>query len=300
MHDVILRALAALLVCGGLGIGALAPAFAEQGQTADFERGVLWEARWPGAAPSYLLGTIHSEDARVLASLSRSREAFDDSAHLLLEMTLDAATSARVVQGMLLPESQTLSSLTGEVLFARAAALVDAQGVNAAQLQRFKPWAVMLLLAMPEPKTGLFMDRMLYDAAVAARKRVTGLETPDEQVAVFDALPMADQLALLRAAVDSHASFGSLLEATTQAYLTGDLAALQRLYDEHMADVPDALVDAVTERLVAARNRRMAERLVAPLKQGNAFIAVGALHLPGKQGLLELLMARGFALRRLE
>ena len=95
-----------------------------------------------------------------------------------------------------------------------------------AAFQDFKPWAVVTLLSLPPSEKGEFLDLVLYKAAVEARKEVKGLETMEEQLAVFDDLSEADQIALLRETLDSRDQMPAMFEDLIQAYLAQDLDAL--------------------------------------------------------------------------
>lgn len=77
-------------------------------------------------------------------------------------------------------------------------------------------------------------------------------------------------------------------------YLARDLGRLMKLADEQQAKGNREVGKKVMDQLLTQRNRRMAERAEPYLKQGNAFIAVGALHLPGSEGVLSLMAKRGY------
>jgi uncharacterized protein YbaP (TraB family) len=84
------------------------------------------------------------------------------------------------------------------------------------------------------------------------------------------------------------------------AYLAGNLADLSALADEGFAELDPALSGRIQQRLIADRNRHMAERLEPLLNQGRLFVAVGALHLPGEGGVLNLLAQRGYRITAIE
>jgi hypothetical protein len=138
----------------------------------------------------------------------------------------------------------------------------------------------------------------LFQRARQAGKQVHGLETIAEQLEVFEGLPLDDQVALLRDAVEQFAGIDALHAELLAAYKRQDLAAMMAINEAAMQIGDRRLAEKFQRRLIVDRNHRMAERLEPYLKQGGAFVAVGALHLPGEQGLVRLLEERGYAVRR--
>jgi uncharacterized protein YbaP (TraB family) len=257
------------------------------------QQGLLWQITAPGGQTSYLLGTLHSEDRRVLRLADDSSHYLQQSRLLVLEIVPDQAMQQQARQYMLLPESRQLSHITGRPLFAKASRLMQQHGVTAQLLERMKPWAVYVTLGTPVPGTGIFLDRQLYRMAQRWHKPVRGLETIEEQLGIFDNLSMTDQLSLLREVIDQYPDIARQTEALTRAYLERDLRRLQHVALSQMQ--PDnPLEKKLQQQLIHERNRRMAQRLQPLLADGRIFVAVGALHLPGYNGLLELLRQQGY------
>jgi uncharacterized protein YbaP (TraB family) len=131
----------------------------------------------------------------------------------------------------------------------------------------------------------------------AGELRVHGLETIDEQLKVFDEIALQDQIVLLEEAVENHAQLKRDLQQVIECYLARDLAGMQQLSDEESNRLGNPrLVAEVERRLIYERNVHMAERMLPRLQEGNAFVAIGALHLPGEQGVLRLLQQRGYSI----
>jgi len=172
--------------------------------------------------------------------------------------------------------------------------LLAAYGMPELVVQRMKPWAAAATLSLPRPQTGLFLDMLLYTQAAAQGKRVYGLETVSEQVGAMETMPRDVQITMLRDAVAQHDQLDQIIEALINAYLQRDLNALESISDEAMQQGDERVAQLFTSEVVVNRNRRMLERMQPRLREGNAFIAVGALHLPGKEGLLNLLRNKGY------
>jgi uncharacterized protein YbaP (TraB family) len=259
-------------------------------------RGVLYEVRPPGGAePSYLLGTIHSEDKRVVELPAPVRGAFDASPGIALEVVPDAAAIIKSMVTMTYTDGRSLRDVLPEDLYREAAAALGELGMPEEAFKDFKPWAVVTLLSVPASESGEFMDMMLYRSAVAQHKRIEGLESIEEQLAVFDDLDESDQVGLLRETLASRDQLPVMFEELVGAYLSRDLDALLRLSERYLQDGDPRLAALFREAAIDSRNRRMAERMVPLLDQGGWFIAIGALHLPAADGVLARLRQRGYA-----
>ncbi len=112
-----------------------------------------------------------------------------------------------------------------------------------------KPWAVMMTLLNPQEGGGLFLDMALQLAATRDGKPTYGLETMQEQIAVFNGMSLDDQVVLLRDTVQNHQLTQNAMEELTQAYLKRDLGALLAISEKFRPQ--DAHVhDAMMERLL--------------------------------------------------
>lgn len=268
---------------------------------ASFDSGLLWKISQPSAldiAPSHLFGTMHSEDPRVLQLPYKVQDAFDASQHFCMEVVFDVQTSLILAQSMVYQDGQELKSVLGGMLFNKVAALMAGHGVPKPALMQMKPWAVFSTLSSPPKETGLFLDAVLYEQAKQQGKSTCGLETAEEQVAVFESAPVEDQVILLRETVRQYAQLPQHFAQLLDRYLARDLAGLVTLSQEHIPTDPEVqrVYQTLLQRLLDQRNTRMRDRMTAKLETGGVFIAVGALHLPGENGLLQMLHRQGFSL----
>jgi hypothetical protein len=257
-------------------------------------KGLLWKIEKTGVMPSYLFGTIHSDDPRVTALPDAVATAFDNSHSFTMEALIDSSSSIlEMAEAMFFNDTRTLAGVLGKELYMRTIQAMHQHGLPVEGIEKQKPWVVIMALSMPQPKTGQFLDLMLKTRATLRDKPVYGLESVKEQIAVFDDLPMEEQITLLKETLGAQDKIEAQFEELTRAYLQRDLMGLMEITEEHNPK-PDALAERFMDRLLAQRNVRMAERLTPRLKEGNAFIAVGAAHLPGPQGLLNLLEKVGY------
>lgn len=262
---------------------------------AKFTHGILWKIEPDGAAPSFLFGTIHLDDPRVLDLPPAVREAFDGSTSFTMETFFNAAGLVSMAQAMFFTNGQTLDRLLGKEDYTEIQQAVAARGLPIADLNKKKPWAVIMMLGAPRGRKFLFLDLMLQRNAVLAGKPNYKLETMAEQIAVFDQMPLENQARLLRETVRAHEQTEAQMATMTQAYLDRDLL---RIMDILRQDNPENSPDynSMMERLLTDRNKRMVERLEPRLREGGAFIAVGAGHLSGTEGMLHLLEQKGHRL----
>ena len=134
------------------------------------------------------------------------------------------------------------------------------------------------------------------DAALSARaegKTRHALETVDEQIALFDALPMDAQLVFLDQTVESMNSSVDILAQMIDKWLLGDATALAEMMNNEIDD------PVLYERLLTARNARWADWIKQRMdRPGTVFVAVGAGHLAGKGSVQDMLRKRGLKVRR--
>jgi uncharacterized protein YbaP (TraB family) len=292
---------AACLLCVRLGMGlaiwllAVFAAVAAQ----RFESGLLWRIERGGSPASYLFGTMHSDDPRVVDLAPPVQQAYEQASAVILEVTLDSDSLLSLSRALLMSDGQTLESLVGAEIFERAAVAMAAHGVPEGLLASMKPWAVAVTLMMPPTRSGLVLDHVLYRKAVADDKPVEGLETVAEQTALFDALPLRDQVVLLEDTLNHLPEIEQMLIDLRQAWLQRDLAKLVQINETSLRGTDPDIAATFNQRIIIDRNHRMAQRLEPRLQEGNRFIAVGALHLPGKEGLLQLLSERGYRVTRI-
>ena len=258
------------------------------------EQGVLWRIEGAAHQPSYLLGTIHSDDPRVTNVPSDVMRVFQQADSFSGEVKMDLASMMQASEATLLPVGESLDQLIDSSLYQQTVQLMTAYGIPELVVQRMKPWAAAATLSLPRPQSGIFLDMVLYQQAAAAGKQVYGLETIEEQIGAMESMPHDLQVAMLRDAIAQHDQIGQIIEQLINAYLRRDLAALESISNAAMQEGDARVAEVFSAEVVDRRNYRMLERMQPRLREGNAFIAVGALHLPGDKGLLNLLRNKGY------
>ena len=271
----------------------------DEGATAGFTKGLLFEITTEGVAPSYLFATIHSDDPRVLALPAPVRAAFDGTSVFVMEAIPDAEAIRKATALTRFSSGEKLRDVLPAKLYDMTVAAVASRGLSADAIQDTKPWALVTLLSAPAPSGGggEVLDLYLYRTALAQGKPAVGLETLDEQASLFDQLSEADQVALLQQTLAVYPELRLVFQRLVAAYLRRDLSALVQLSDMYDKWGSAELAERFHRIAIDERNQRMAERLVPMLSEGGRFIAVGALHLPGSGGLLERLVDQGYQVR---
>ena len=262
-----------------------------------YRQGLLWEITPASGEPSYLFGTIHSEDPRVTQLPAPVKHKFDQAAIFCAEMKMDMGTQTRMSLGMMYLDGQSLDEKIDQELFNKTVSLITLYDIPEQLAPNLKPWAAGLLLSVPKPETGMFLDFMLYNNAKKQGKQLCGLETPAEIIELFDNTPMKTQINLLKVAVREHDNLGKMFEEMMQYYLARDLDGLLAYSDRELEKSGKDVSALVNDKLVAKRNRNMLANMQPQIKKGNAFFAVGTLHLPGDNGLLKMLADKGYRLK---
>jgi uncharacterized protein YbaP (TraB family) len=261
------------------------------------QQGLLWKIETSKAKPSYLFGTIHSEDPRVNQLPSIVRFHFEQADSFVLEVLMDIPTILKSATAMFFVGEQTLDQVIGEKLFAQTMAALKDYQMLPQTIKKMKPWAVIATLNVPPPKTGEILDLRLYKQAMARQMPTYGLEKVEEQLDIFERLSLSEQVILLEETLKKREQIPALFEKMHELYLKRDLTALMQFSEKYLQNGNhrhQELFDTFYKRLVDDRNLLMVKRMEKHVQQGNSFIAVGALHLPGEKGLLKLLEKKGY------
>ncbi len=269
-----------------------------------YGQGLLWKIERAGVAPSYLFGTIHITDERVLALPPEVEAAFDSARSATFEVIMTDELRLRLARAMVLTDGRTLETILDPALYREATAAGARYGFGAAQLKHLKPWALSMFFSMPQAEFArsasgeVPLDQALQAAARRQGKPVYGLETGDEQIALFDELSEADQLTMLESAIEDNAEIETLFEDMTTRYLARDIGGIHAQMMAQSKNMNEQFLKLFLLRFNDERNRTMVVRMADRLGEGGAFIAIGALHLPGERGLVSLLANQGYRVSR--
>jgi len=164
-------------------------------------------------------------------------------------------------------------------------------------VERLRPFFIGMMVALPCPKPGgVLYELVLEQAAQARGLKVTALESADEEFAALFSLPDRAFIDEIRKYADDPPAGERQVAVMISLY---NASKYDALYDLSMADLPRDAGDRglFLDKVLLARNRAMVERMSPALDAGGALVIVGALHLPGKGGIVDLLQRRGFKVR---
>jgi len=265
-------------------------------------RGLLYAVSKQGQT-AYLFGTMHVGRADFFPLDLTATQAMAQSSELVLE--LDASQTDNMQAGLqryaALPPPQTLDTLLPPALRQRLHTQLDALAIPRETVQGWKPWMASLALtvgALKKQGYGFEYATEFYFIGIANALGlpVTELEGIDYQFQLFDSIPPQEQLVYLDESL-GYLETGDMradTQALVDAWLAHDPAALQQITAKALERAPRS-ADWVKQKLFTERNLRMSEKIEQMLADGKTpFVAVGALHLTGADGVPALLEKRGY------
>jgi uncharacterized protein YbaP (TraB family) len=291
----------------GLGLAALLPlaacAGAAEPAKAEAKHPALWKLA-DADTQIWLFGTIHLLPEGQAWRTPALDAALAGSDELVLEVADvdDMMASAQAMQK--LGESPGLPPIAERVPEDKRAALrsmIAESGYPETVYDGLETWAAALpLLGVSFRRLGLDpqlgVERQIGAPFRASGKKVSGLETIEQQFSFFDTLSEDAQRALLVAVIDDSADSRAQFRAMLDAWSKGDLAGIARTFDDETQLSPE-----LKEALMRRRNARWAEWLARRLDQpGTVFVAVGAGHLAGADSVQAMLRAKGLEAKRVQ
>lgn len=271
-------------------------------------KGLLWKLEKAGERPSFLFGTMHMTDPRVTTLPPAAQKAFDAADTVVIETTevLDKqkmlAAFLKEPELMMFTDSTTLSSLLSPDDAAAVNKALDARGIPPASIAKMKPWMLSAMVALPACELARqaggtpVLDIKLAEDAKASGKAVDGLETIADQLRAMASLPLAFHMKGLVDTLKLGNRVNDLNETMIVLYQRGDIGMFWPLFRAVLPGGEDdsAGYAAFEETMITRRNKVMIDHAGPILAKGNAFMAVGALHLPGAEGLIEDFRKAGY------
>lgn len=259
-----------------------------QGQT---PKTLLWEISGNGLSESsYLYGTMHVADKRAYKFRKSVMPSFEKCKGFAMELDMEEVNPLEMMNSMKL-DSGKLSDFFQKDDYAKLSSwFKENMRTDIALFEDFKPFFLYSLMA--KDQYGSQMDEALdlyfYKEAKKQGKSTGGLETVAEQMNAINRIPMDDQIKMIMEGMEEEGDSKDESQVLIKYYKKQDLDRMMSLSEEmEMGNDFEAA-------LITERNYRMAERIQPLIKEQSTFIAVGALHLPGQEGVIDLLRKDGY------
>tara|TARA_B100000035_G_scaffold87813_1_gene73806 strand:+ start:320 stop:1270 length:951 start_codon:yes stop_codon:yes gene_type:complete len=282
-----------------------------------YTEGIFWQVSKDGEVLGHIYGTIHMNDEKVTKLDKTVMDIFDNS----VGYSIEAFPSSHLwnpyhgfenIKQKMMFEDKTLADVAGEKTANDVFQILTKNGVNEEYATKIKPWAAMFSIAAKSKHSGPIVDHKLLDLASIQEKEIYQIESPEELLAAFYAMPMDSQVELLKSKIKHFPKIQEALDDMVSAYMKEDLQGLM--------DASTSFVDksdykqnkhlqVYLKHSVYIRNIVMAHYMNLPFLygldrykgQGGTFVCVGALHLLGEKGVLNLLEKQyGFEIKRIK
>jgi uncharacterized protein len=246
----------------------------------------------------YLLGSVHVLKAADSDLPPEALRAYASAKALVMEINLNEVSANKLLGSALnlqtLPAGETLAGALGPDVYNEFAAHAKPVGLDPEFLSHFQPWfAVQMLNQLEVAKLGFDpnfgVDLQLAKRALTDHKDIIGLETIEEQIEIFAHLSIEEQRHYVLYSLAEVDNIARGLDAIVSAWRTGDTNVLEQLLSEGLEKFPN-----LYSKLTTDRNRKWLPTITGLLNDDHDFlVVVGALHLVGKDGIVELLQRQG-------
>lgn len=247
----------------------------------------------------YLLGSIHllkSENYPLHASIEK---AYHDSKVVVLEADPGEMNSPQgrmdLMQKGMLPQGDSLEQYLDAQTYEKAKKVVTELGLDMAMFKSFKPWMFSMTLVVIvlqkygfSPEYGI--DLYFYNKAAQDGKSIIALETIQYQLGLFDNLSSILQDALIQQTLKDLENVIEKVDLMVKTWSTGDTKGLEKFLLDNFMEYP-----GIYKALIVNRNKNWMQHIESLMKKKeNHMIIVGAGHLVGQDGLVELLKKKGY------
>jgi uncharacterized protein YbaP (TraB family) len=273
------------------------PIASQAPRTATTTRHSLWKVQGKRNAV-YLLGSVHVLKPENYPLPAVMESAFTNSPVVVFETDMGemekGETQMKLLGKAQLPAGETLAGQMSPELYAQFTKHLETAGLPELMFSQFKPsMAALMLVVLELQKLGLDqdhgLDKHFFTLAREQGKQVIGLETVDFQLDLLTDFTKAEGEALVRSTLKDMARLKTEIGDMLKAWQTGDSAKLEKLLNESVEEEP-----AILKRLLTDRNSRWVPKIEEMCRgDKNTIIIVGAAHLVGKEGVVELLKKKG-------
>ena len=246
---------------------------------------------------SYLYGTMHVQDSRVFQFKNGVQEAFNRCEIFALELNMDSVNTLQLMDELIMEPPNRLDSLLTKKEYEMVSQYFkDTLGIGLMIFNKMQPIYTSQLISFEKLKKDqdVALDIYFFNEAKKQNKTTVGLEFMEEQLNAFKSIPYDVQAKeLFKAVEDAYKGEGQEIDELIDYYLNEDLDKLLELTLN--SQFMDEEINIIFKQVfLIDRNHKMAERSIKYMKSGPTFIAIGAAHLPGKEGVIENLRKKGY------
>lgn len=253
----------------------------------------------------YIFGSFHLLPQSLDWKTDKVLDALAASDTLYLEADVHSAEAQARMQALipqygLNPPGVALSSILDDETEALLAEFAPTVGASPAMLEPMQPWLAQLVLMIGQIQMlgfdpGAGVELALIAEVAEADMRFGYFETAEEQIGFLAGLPQDIQVEGLAQGLREAEELPQQVDEMVRAWATGDITALDAYVNGDMREDAPELYEAI----IVTRNENWVPQIAEILDgEGTVFIAVGAGHLPGENGVLELLRNEGYAVTR--
>jgi uncharacterized protein YbaP (TraB family) len=253
----------------------------------------------------YVLGSIHYLKKEMYPLDEKIEKAFEQSEILVVEAdvaNISKEDIQKLMENAFYTENDTLQKNVSAETYGLVKKKLEELGASLEVANKYKPWFLGLNLVSLEalklgfdPNYGI--DRYFLEKA-AERKKILELESLEYQFKLFSALSKKDQESFLLYILKDIKVLDRELDKLVKAWSAGDEKGIELIMTKSIKE--DKRLIPIYEKLVVERNRKMVSKIEEYLKEKETFfVIVGAGHLVGNQGIIELLKGKGFSLEQL-
>ena len=259
------------------------------------ENSIFWKLTSPNGTESYLYGTIHTDDNRVSDINKKIIDALKSSQIFLME-TMEISNP-----NLLLMSNIDYSLYFNESDIDKIKLLADFHTMSFEKVLKMKPWLLAVIFDSPRPITPFNLDNLLRTKARDLGLKIKGLETSEEHFQVLDNFSVEEQVNFLKKVLDkSLEQKEEDYERLMAAYLSQDLSNIIAINEGLTSQlVSKSMWIKVKEKILINRNKVFFNRAHELSENNRLFIAVGASHLGGSNGLLKQFELAGYKLNAL-
>ncbi len=279
-------------------------ASAHAGNNSSDQKGFLWKVQ-SKTGTAYVVGSIHAYKSELYPLPNKMEDAFDKSDTLAVEANVNEIkpeSMMTMINGALYQDRSTLEKHLSRETYEMTVQKLKELGLPLEIFQNTKPWFVALTLTSMElQKLGLDpeygIDNYFLKKA-ENRKRVVELESIEYQVNLLSGFSDAEQELFLVSTLKDLDLLKKEINTILTAWNTGDTKTMESFVSKSLQDDPRML--PIYKKLVFERNKNMASKIEGYLRtKEQYFVVVGAAHLTGKDGIIEILKRKGYIVEQL-